>query len=143
MRVTKSAGVRQNSPRIRKRSASKVFAIVGVTLDDVMANALPVVRLALALKARSIRNGESIVIYTHDPANTQSQIFRAKYKDQGVLLSVLYFSEAAVEACNEFRIALRILDYIEEGALPATKVIAFQHSSATMASTSDGPARLG
>jgi hypothetical protein len=120
-----------------------VFAIVGVTLDDVMANSLPLVRLALALKARPIRNPESIVVYTNDPANTQSQIFRAKYKDQGVLLNVLYFSEAAVEACNECHVALRILDYVNEGALPATKVIAFQHSSVTTPSTSNSQARLG
>ena len=112
-----------------------MFAIVGVTLDDVMANASPLVRLATALKTRSIRNPQSIVVYTNDPANTHSQISRSKYKDLGVLLTVLYFSEAAVEACNELHIALRILDHIEEAALPATKIIAFQHSPTTTAST--------
>ena len=115
-----------------------MFAVVGVTLADVMANALPLVRLANALKARSIGNEQSIIVYTNDPANTQSQVFRAKYKDRGVFLTVLYFSEAAVKACNELRIPLRILDFVDEGALPATKVIAFTPSSVTTASVING-----
>jgi len=63
-----------------------MFAVVGLTLDDVWSGALPQVRLAEALKTRRTQGGslreptQSIVIYTTDPADTQGPIARAKYK---------------------------------------------------------------
>ena len=111
-----------------------MFAVVGLTLDDIWSGALPQVRLAKALESRSNPRSKSsrpIVIYTNDPGDTQGPATRAKYKDRGTFLTLLYFNDAAIQACNEFQIALKILDHIDESALPARKVIAFEHPSAT------------
>jgi hypothetical protein len=113
----------------------EMFAVVGLTLDDVWSGSLPQARLAEALKARQTQGKsssvarQSIVIYTTDPADTQGPIVRAKYKEQGTLVTLLYFNDAAVGACNEFHIPLRILEHVDEGGLPARKVIAFEHPS--------------
>jgi hypothetical protein len=112
-----------------------MFAVVGLTLDDVWSGSLPQVRLAEALKARRTQGNsrpeatQPIVIYTTDPEDTQGLIARAKYKERGAFLTFLYFNDAAVGACNEFHIPLRILDHVDEGGLPAKKVIAFEHPS--------------
>ena len=111
-----------------------MFSVVGLTLDDIFSGSLPQVRLAKELEARpkeDTRRGatQAIVIYTTDPGDTQGPITRTKYKDQGTFLTLLYFNDAAVAACNEFRIPLRILDHVDERGLPAKKVIAFEHPS--------------
>jgi len=108
-----------------------MFAVVGLTLDDVWAGALPQVRLAEALKTRRTQSSssrdQSIVIYTTDPADTQGPIARAKYKARGNFVTLLYFNEAGVEACNEFHIPLNVLEHVDASGLPAKKVIAFEH----------------
>lgn len=112
-----------------------MFAVVGLTLDDVWSGALPQARLAKALEARAKeghplgRATQPIVIYTTDPGDTQGPIERTKYKERGSFLTLLYFNDAAVEACNELHIALRILEHVDEGGLPARRVIAFEHPS--------------
>jgi hypothetical protein len=112
-----------------------MFSVVGLTLDDVWSGSPPQVRLAAALKARGTQGNspseamQSIVIYTTDPNDTQGPIARAKYKDKGTFLTLLYLNDAAVAACHEFKIPLRILDHIDEGGLPAKKVVAFEHPS--------------
>jgi|SRR5215470_7278371 len=111
-----------------------MFAVVGLTLDDVWAGALPQARLAEALRTRRTRGGslreQSIVIYTTDPADTQGPIARAKYKARGTFVTLLYLNEAAVEACNECHIPLNILEHIDQSGLPAKKVVAFERSFA-------------
>jgi hypothetical protein len=112
-----------------------MFAVVGLTLDDVWSGALPQARLAKALEARAKEVNsrpqamQPIVIYTTDPNDTQGPIARTKYKERGNFLTLLYFNDAAVEACNQLHIPLRILDHIDENGLPAKKVIAFEHPS--------------
>jgi hypothetical protein len=112
-----------------------MFTIVGLTLDDIWSGSLPQVRLAEALKARETPGNarpkatQPIVIYTSDPADTQGPIVRAQYKERGTFLTLLYLNDAAVGACNEFHIPLRILDQVDAGGLPAKKVIAFEHPS--------------
>ena len=115
-----------------------MFAVVGLTLDDIWSGALPQARLEKALEGRpkpsdSARTTEPIVIYTTDPGDTQGPIARTKYKDRGNIITLLYFNEAAVQACNELHIPIRILDHVDERGLPARKVIAFEHPSATPA----------
>ena len=112
-----------------------MFAVVGLTLDDVWSGALPQARLARAFEARA-KEGNSraqttqpIVIYTTDPNDTQGPIARTKYKDKGNFLTLLYFNDAAVAACNELRIPLRVLEHIDEQALPVKKVVAFAYPS--------------
>jgi hypothetical protein len=112
-----------------------MFTVVGLTLDDVWSGSLPQKRLADALKVRGTQGNspseatQSILIYTTDPNDTQGPAARAKYKDKGTFLTLLYLNDAAVAACNAFRIPLRILDHIDESGLPAKKVISFQHPS--------------
>jgi len=112
-----------------------MFAVVGLTLDDIWSGSLPQARLAEALKAgkapENSRGGAapSIVIYTTDPSDTQGPIARAKYKEKGTFVTLLYFSDAAVAACNELRIPLRILEQVDESGLPAKRVVAFEHRS--------------
>lgn len=116
-----------------------MFAVVGLTLDDVWSGSLPQVRLAEALKARSARGNpgrgaaSSILIYTTDPADTQGPMARAKYKNKGTFVTLLYLNEAAVRACNELHIPLHILEHVDESGLPSKRVIAFEHASVTPA----------
>jgi hypothetical protein len=110
-----------------------MFTVVGLTLDDVWAGSLPQVRLADALKTRKTPDNshrdakQPIVIYTTDPGDTQGPITRSKYKGKGTFVTILYFNNAAVAACDELKIPLRILDHVEESGLPARKVIAFEY----------------
>ena len=112
-----------------------MFAVVGLTLDDVWSGSLPQVRLAEALKTRTPRGNagreatSSILIYTTDPSDTQGPIARAKYKEKGTFVTLLYFNDAAVAACNELHIPLNILEHIDESGLPAKRIIAFEHPS--------------
>ena len=112
-----------------------MYTIVGLTLDDIWTGSLPQVRLAEALKAGKAQGNarpeatQPIVIYTSDPADTQGLMARAQYKERGTFLTLLYFNDAAVAACNAFHIPLRVLDSVDEGGLPAKKVIAFEHPS--------------
>ncbi|HYL62647.1 MAG TPA: hypothetical protein VE077_08490 [Candidatus Methylomirabilis sp.] len=116
-----------------------MFAVVGLTLDDVWSGSLPQVRLAAALKTCATEDNPghratpSIVIYTTDPADTQGPRARAKYKEQGTFVTLLYFNDAAVGACNEFHIPLQILEHVDESGLPAKKVVAFEHPPAAPA----------
>jgi hypothetical protein len=112
-----------------------MFAVVGLTLDDVWSGALPQARLAKALEARAKEghargpSTQPILIYTTDPGDTQGPMERTKYKDRGAFLTLLYFNDAAVEACNELHIPLRILEHVDERGLPTRRVIAFEHPS--------------
>jgi len=108
-----------------------MFAVVGLTLDDVWAGALPQARLAEALKTRVAQGlRESIVIYTTDPADTQGPVARAKYKERGTFVTLLYLNEPSVAACNQFHIPLNVLEHVDAGGLPAKKVVAFEHPAA-------------
>ena len=112
-----------------------MFSVVGLTLDDVRLGSLPHVRLAEALESQAKHardTTEAVEVYTTDPADTQGLIARTKYKERGNFLVFLYFSDAAVTACNEFGIPLRILERIEERALPARRVMALEHHPASM-----------
>jgi hypothetical protein len=110
-----------------------MFSVVGLTLDDVWSGALPQVRLAKALD--DSKNGQKVrsdaahrlVVYTTDPNNTQGLVERTKYKDRGTFLTVLYFNQAAVQACHDLHIPLRILEHVDEQSLPAGKVVAFEY----------------
>jgi hypothetical protein len=110
-----------------------MFAVVGLTLDDIWSGALPQMRLAKALEERpkdgNSRNSTTkpILIYTTDPNDTQGPVARAKYKERGTFVTVLYFNEAAVAACNELHIPVRILEHIEESGLPEKRVIALKY----------------
>lgn len=114
-----------------------MFSVIGLTLDDVWSGALPQARLAKALEAMAkearsrAQAAEPILIYTTDPSDTQGPVARSKYKERGTFLTLLYFNDAAVQACNDLNIPLRILDHIDESGLPARKVVAFEHPALT------------
>lgn len=99
-----------------------MFSVVGLTLDEVSSGSLPHLRLADTLDKRltdnSFRYAEKISVYTTVETDTQALVARTKYRSQGQFLVFLYFNDAAVEACKEMGIAIRILDRIEESGLP-------------------------
>jgi hypothetical protein len=102
-----------------------MFSVVGLTLDDVTSGSLPHARLAKTLDERmtksNFRYAEKISVYTTVEADTQGLVARTKYREQGQFLVFLYFSDAAVEACKEMGISLRILDRIDECELPSRR----------------------
>ena len=69
----------------------------------------------------NFRYAERIVVYTTVETDTQGSVARTKYKQQGLFLVFLYFNDAAVVACKEMGIPLRILDRIDESELPARR----------------------
>jgi hypothetical protein len=103
----------------------KMFSVVGLTLDEVSSGALPQARLTKTLDERmtksNFRYAERIVVYTTVETDTQGVVARTKYRAQGQFLVFLYFNDAAVTACQEIGIPLRILDRIDESELPARR----------------------
>jgi hypothetical protein len=102
-----------------------MFSVVGLTLDEVSSGSLPHVRLATTLDQRmtksNFRYAEKISVYTTVETDTQALIARTKYRAQGQFLVFFYFNDAAVEACKEMGIPLRILERIEESELPSRR----------------------
>jgi len=106
-----------------------MFSVVGLTLDEVSTGSLPHAHLAKTLDHRmtksDFRYAKIILVYTTVETDTQGLVARAKYKQQGQFLMFLYFNDAAVEACKEIGIPIRVLDCIDESELPSrrTKVL--------------------
>ncbi len=102
-----------------------MFSVVGLTLDEVSSGSLPHVHLARTLDDRmtksNFRYAERISVYTTVETDTQGLVARTKYRQQGQFLVFLYFNDAAVEACREMGIPLRILDRIDECELPSRR----------------------
>jgi hypothetical protein len=103
----------------------EMFSVVGLTLDEVSSGSLPHVRLAKTLDTRltksNFRFAEIILVYTTVETDTQGWAARTKYKEQGQFLVFLYFNDAAVAACKEMGIPIRVLDRIDESALPVRR----------------------
>jgi len=104
---------------------NKMFSVVGLTLDEVSSGSLPQVRLTKTLDERmtksKFRYAEMILVHTTVETDTQGLVARTKYRGQGQFLVFLYFNDAAVAACKEIGIPLRILDRIDESELPARR----------------------
>lgn len=102
-----------------------MFSVVGLTLDEVSSGALPHVRLGKTLDSRmtksNFRFAEMLLVYTTVETDTQGPAARTKYKDQGQFLVILYFNDAAVAACKEIGIPIRVLDRIDEAELPSRR----------------------
>ena len=107
-----------------------MFSVVGLTLDEVSSGSLPHVQLARTLDNRmtksNFRYTERISVYTTVETDTQGVVARTKYRQQGQFLVFLYFNDAAVEACKEMGISLRILDRIDESELPARRAMVME-----------------
>jgi hypothetical protein len=103
----------------------QMFSVVGLTLDEVSSGALPHVHLAKTLDTRmtksSFRFAEIILVYTTVETDTQGSAERTKYRQQGQFLVFLYFNDAAVAACKEIGIPIRVLDRIDERDLPVRR----------------------
>jgi hypothetical protein len=104
----------------------EMFSVVGLTLDEVSSGSLPHAHLAKMLDKRmtksNFRYAEIILAYTTVETDTQGLVARAKYREQGRFLMFLYFNDAAVEACKEMGIPIRVLDRIDESELPSRRV---------------------
>ena len=102
-----------------------MFSVVGLTLDEVSSGALPHVRLAQTLDTRmtksNFRFAEIILVYTTVETDTQGSAERTKYRQQGQFLVFLYFNDAALAACKEMGIPIRVLDRIDERELPVRR----------------------
>jgi hypothetical protein len=103
----------------------EMFSVVGLTLDEVSTGSLPHAHLAKTLDNRmtnsNFRYAEIISVYTTVETDTQGLVARTKYRQQGQFLVFLYFNDVAVEACKEMGIPIRILDRIDESALPSRR----------------------
>jgi acid phosphatase class B len=103
----------------------KMFSVVGLTLDEVSTGSLPHVHLAKTLDNRktksNFRFAEIILVYTTVDTDTQGSAARTKYRQQGQFLVFLYFNDAAVTACKEIGIPIRVLDRIDESDLPVRR----------------------
>ena len=103
----------------------EMFSVVGLTLDEVSAGALPHIQLAKTLDTRltksNFRYAERILVYTTIETDTQALVARTKYRGQGQFLVFLYFNDTAVEACAEMGIKVRVLERIEETGLPSRR----------------------
>ena len=114
-----------------------MFSVVGLTLDDLWSGKPPQVRLAEILEEREKKgkafrvSSKPVVVYTTDSNDTQGLVARTKYKDRGAFLVFLYFSDGAVDACNELGIPLRVLEHVDERVLPAKRVKVLEHPSVT------------
>src|SRR5947209_3991834 len=102
-----------------------MFSVVGLTLDEVSSGLLPHNRLAKTLDTRmtktNFRFAEIIQVYTTVETDTQGSAARTKYREQGQFLVFLYFNDAAIHACKEIGIPIRVLDRIEESELPVRR----------------------
>jgi hypothetical protein len=111
--------------RENQRKRMEMFSVVGLTLDEVSSGALPHVHLARTLDNRmsksNFRFAEMLLVYTTVETDTQGSVARTKYRQQGQFLVFLYFNDAAVEACKEMGIPIRVLDRIDECDLPSRR----------------------
>jgi hypothetical protein len=104
-----------------------MFAVVGLTLDDISSGSLPQVRLAEVLESRvkgtkgSNQTEQQVIVYAMNGTATQALVARKRYKEQGEFLLFLYFSDAAVQLCKESGIPLRIVEHVSEADLPANR----------------------
>jgi hypothetical protein len=111
-----------------------MFAVVGLTLEDISTGDLPQLRLADALEARSKQihyppgTPTDVAVYTTSATDTQALVARTKYREKGQFLVFLYFNDAAVQICKEAGIALRIVDRVDAGELPANKETVLERS---------------
>ena len=102
-----------------------MFSVVGLTLDEVSAGLLPHARLAKTLDERmtkrNFRLAEMIQVYTTVETDTHAPAARTKYRGQGQFLVFLYFNDAAIAACKEIGIPVRVLDRVDESGLPVRR----------------------
>jgi hypothetical protein len=119
---------------IKHNQKTLMFSVVGLTLEDISAGALPQVRLAEGLDARSKQSHyppgspQQIVIYTTSGTDSQALVARTKYRGHGQFLVFLYFNDAAARACKNMDIPLRILDRVDEIDLPANRTTVLECS---------------
>lgn len=122
-----------------------MFSVVGLTLDEVSSGSLPHVRLSDTLDSRktktNFRYTTNIAVYTTVETDTQALVARTKYRAMGQFLVFFYFNEAAVEACKEMGIPVRILDRIAESELPARRTTVMERPYLAPVTKPAAPAR--
>ena len=111
-----------------------MFAVVGLTLNDISSGDLPQLRLADVLDARLKQihyppgTPTEVAVYTTSSTDTQALVARAKYREQGEFLVFLYFNDAAVQICKDAGIPLHIVDRVEDKELPANRETVLERS---------------
>jgi hypothetical protein len=126
--------LRPMSRTIKKETWGQMFAVVGLTLNDISSGDLPQLRLAGALDARLKQihyppgTPTEVAVYTTSSTDTQALVARAKYREQGEFLVFLYFNDAAVQICKDAGIPLHIVDRVEDKELPANRETVLERS---------------
>ena len=111
------------------------FAVVGVAWEAAGPDRNPRMRLAEALKRQLTRvnfrhtNMRQAIVYGNDQTDTHTlSALRKKYRSSGRFCEFLFFNEASRAACEQFGIRLKILDMVEEDAIPGRRVAVIHES---------------
>jgi hypothetical protein len=108
---------------------SHAFAVVGVAWEAAGPDRNPRLRLAEALRKQLTRvnfrhtNMKPAIVYGNDRTDTHTlPALRKKYRASGRFCEFLFFGETSRAACKQFGIRLKILDMVEEDALPGCRI---------------------
>jgi len=104
-----------------------MFSVVGVTNEDYATGDEPARRLGDALDQQLVAERPSgpavtIVVYSVDSTAMETlAALRDRYQEHGRFHQFYYFNEAACDACAEFDIDLRVLETLNEEAVPQAR----------------------
>ena len=108
---------------------SHAFAVVGVAWEAAGPDRNPRLRLAEALRQQLTRvnfrhtNMKRAIVYGNDRTDTHTlPALRKKYRTSGRFCEFLFFGETSRAACKQFGIRLKILDMVEEDAIPGCRI---------------------
>ena len=107
-----------------------MFAVVGLTQEEVAAARHPCVRLAHALKRQLAQPwftyglADRALVYALDVTDmTGLQELSERNEDLGKFFQFAFFNDVACEACRQFGIKLQALEYISQESIPASRTI--------------------
>ena len=104
-----------------------MFSVVGVTKEDYVTGNEPARRLGDALYEQLLAERPSgpavtVVVYSVDGTAMETlAALRDRYQERGRFHQFYYFNEAACDASAEFGIELRILETINDDAVPQAR----------------------
>ncbi len=112
------------------QTLTKMFALVGLTQEEVTAGHHPCARLAHALKQQmtlpwfTYGSADRALVYAADSMDMPAvQGLREEYQDGAGFSQFAFFNDVACEACRQFGIDLLVLEYVNEDSIPASRTI--------------------
>jgi hypothetical protein len=106
-----------------------MFTVIGVTNADYANGNDPAVLLGNALDAQMQAAPPAgpalrVLAYAVDGTNMETlEGLRHHYEPQGRFHQFYYFNEAAAQACRDFEIELRIMEVVNDQAVPAARAV--------------------